>query len=89
MRMCSRTMTRIGRSVAAIQIGHHHCATCLPMGVDNHIFPGMSADEYKSLRTLLAKDANWIATIDILNGIHAQTLKCSRMNRRYEPFGKG
>ena len=27
----------------------------------------MSADEYKSLRTLLAKDANWIATIDILN----------------------
>ena len=32
-----------------------------------HHFPGMSADEYKSLRTLLAKDAKLIATIDILN----------------------
>ena len=39
----------------------------LSYGIDNTIFPGMSADEYKSLRTLLAKDANWIATIDILN----------------------
>ena len=39
----------------------------LAYGINNHIFPGMSADEYKSLRTLLAKDANWIATIDILN----------------------
>ena len=39
----------------------------LSYGIDDTIFPGMSADEYKSLRTLLAKDANWIATIDILN----------------------
>ena len=39
----------------------------LSYGIENHIFPGMSADEYKSLRTLLAKDGNWIATIDILN----------------------
>ena len=39
----------------------------LSYGIENTIFPGMSADEYKSLRTLLAKDANLIATIDILN----------------------
>ena len=36
-------------------------------GVSHHSFPGMSADEYKSLATLLAKDANWNATLDILN----------------------
>ena len=39
----------------------------LSYGIEHHIFPGMSADEYKSLRTLLAKDATWIATIDTLN----------------------
>ena len=36
-------------------------------GVDKRVFPGMPADGYKSLRTLLARDHNWIATIDTLN----------------------
>ena len=39
----------------------------LSYGIDNRMFPGMTADEYKSLRTLLAKDANWSGTIDMLN----------------------
>ena len=39
----------------------------LSYGIENTVFPGMSADEYKSLRTVLAKDASWAATIDILN----------------------
>ncbi|WP_420615094.1 hypothetical protein [Candidatus Palauibacter sp.] len=39
----------------------------LSFGIENHIFPGMTADEYKSLKTLLARDANWSATIDVLN----------------------
>lgn len=36
-------------------------------GVEKRLFPGMPADGYKSLRTLLARDHNWIATIDTLN----------------------
>lgn len=37
-------------------------------GVDKRVFSGMTADGYKALRTLLARDHNWIATIDTLNG---------------------
>ena len=36
-------------------------------GVEKRVFPGMSADGYKSVRMLLARDHNWIATIDTLN----------------------
>ena len=36
-------------------------------GVEKRVFPGMPADGYKSVRMLLARDHNWIATIDTLN----------------------
>jgi len=36
-------------------------------GVENRVFPGMPPDGYKSVRTLLAHDHNWVATIDTLN----------------------
>lgn len=36
-------------------------------GVEKRIFPGMSADGYKSLRSLLARDHISVATIDTLN----------------------
>ena len=36
-------------------------------GVEKHIFPGMPADGYKSVRKLLAQDHRSIATIDTLN----------------------
>ncbi|WP_200861584.1 hypothetical protein [Methylohalobius crimeensis] len=35
--------------------------------VDNEIFPGMTADEYKSVRTLASKDAAYFVTIDGFN----------------------
>ena len=36
-------------------------------GAEKRIFLGMAADGYKSFRKLLARDHNWIATIDTLN----------------------
>ncbi len=36
-------------------------------GAEKRVFPGMPADGYKSVRLLLARDHNWIATIDTLN----------------------
>ncbi|MYA63084.1 MAG: hypothetical protein F4139_12155 [Gemmatimonadetes bacterium] len=36
-------------------------------GTANAVFPDMTADGYKSVQMLLARDNNWIATLDTLN----------------------